>query len=212
MNSKCIFRSARIRPEHATWLHELDHPTKRGVVGQVGLVVMRWDFRLMVNGIVTNSVLQVKCFPTGLLRRSGQTYPQQWSYWRSVVRLSPIVPVYCNQSNSEGVMEHTGRREDDESFSPALRLLTWMHSERPWRIIAPPSSAACSHRLVRHIRLICAQPSWTPQMFCPRITWTHRTHSSGTQHATQWHGLVQLNATQPSFMPDAVKKNRGGMV
>ncbi len=43
-------------------------------VGQDGLVVMCWDFRLVVNGFVNDRVLQAKYFPTGLPRRSGQAY------------------------------------------------------------------------------------------------------------------------------------------
>ena len=121
-STRKIFRNLRIGPENVTWPHEWDHPVNRGVVGQDGLVVMRWDFRLMVSGFVTGSVLQAKYFPTGLPQRSRRKHVQhgreaelsthQWSYCRSIYRLSPILSVCCIQSNSEGVVERTGRRED----------------------------------------------------------------------------------------------------
>ncbi len=57
-----------------TWPYEWDHPFNRGVVGQVDLVVMRSDFRLMVDGFVTGSVLQAKYFLTGFPRRSGRRH------------------------------------------------------------------------------------------------------------------------------------------
>ncbi len=42
-------------------LYEPSHQANRRTVGQDGLVVMRWDFWLMVNGVVTGCVQQAKC-------------------------------------------------------------------------------------------------------------------------------------------------------
>ena len=72
--------------------NNLAHETIRGVVGQDGLVVMRWDFPLMVYGFVTGCVLHSKYFPRGLPRRSerGQTVVELFTQHRqSISNLRP---------------------------------------------------------------------------------------------------------------------------
>ena len=118
-----IFRRLRSGPEHMTWPHEWDHPINRGVVLQDGLVVMRRDFRLMVSGFVTGSVLQAKYSPTGLPGRSGRTHVQHGTAAElssqmlqsvdgaiAAASRDHLLSVCCIRLNSEGLVEHTGRR------------------------------------------------------------------------------------------------------
>ncbi len=155
-----IFQSLRNGPEHATWIHELHHPADRGVVGQDGLVVMRWDFRFMVTGFVTSCVLQAEHFPTGLPRRSERAHAQPGTpaellaQRRQESPMDELLSICCVPSKSEGLA--TDQRKMTQRQHGCMERA---HG----RITASPS---CGYRTVRQLKLISAWPSWTPQMFC----------------------------------------------
>ncbi len=100
--------------------YELGHQTNRRVVGQAGLVVMHWDFRLMVNGFVFKAKCSKQDIPDG---ESHATPTANDATPTGYLQLTTWI--CCSWSGSEDLVEHACRT-DDGSQRTVLRLQTLM--------------------------------------------------------------------------------------
>ncbi len=162
--------------------------------GQDGLVVMRWDIWLKINGFVTGCVLRRRNTP-------NRTSPTEWAdiilrgkHWRSIDRKSPVSYIAAGQS----------RRVWWNRLAEQMKDRRIYNTRSSW-----PRNKWTS--FVRHLRPPYGKVYHTDQCMTemdasnvlPMHYIIHETNGSVTCNA--------VALLDPVFIPDATRTDRGGM-